>query len=40
MYLYVAIQQGSSNAGAVGNMEYPFITIIPKSSLAWSGSTW
>ena len=29
---------GSSNAGALRNMEYSFITMA--SSLAWSGSTW
>ena len=31
---------GSSNAGALGNVEYPFIAIAPRSTLAWSGSTW
>ena len=31
---------GSSNAGALGNAEYPFIVIAFMSTLAWSGSTW
>ena len=31
---------GSSNAGALGNAEYPFIAIAPRSTLARSGSTW
>ena len=31
---------GSSNAGALGNAEYPFIAIAPKSTLAQSGSIW
>ena len=26
--------EGSSNAGALGNAEYPFIAITPKSTLA------
>ena len=30
----------SSNAGALGNAEYPFIAIAHGSTLAWSGSTW
>ena len=30
---------GFSNAGALGNVEYAFITIAPKFTLAWSGST-
>ena len=34
----VAFPQG--NAGALGNAEYPFIAIAPRSSLARSGSTW
>ena len=29
-----------SNDGALGNAEYPFITISSRSTLAWSGSTW
>ena len=29
-----------SNAGALGNAEYPFIAIAPRSTLAQSGSTW
>ena len=32
--------RGSSNAGALGNAEYFFIAIAPKSTLAWSVSTW
>ena len=31
---------GSSNAGALGNVEYPVIVIAPRSTLAWHGSTW
>ena len=31
---------GSSNAGALGNVEYPFIGIAPRSTLTQSGSTW
>ena len=31
---------GFSNAGALGNAEYPFINIPPMSSLALSGSSW
>ena len=31
---------GSSNVRTLGNVEYPFITIAPRSSLAQSGSTW
>ena len=31
---------GSSNAGDLGNAEYHFIAIAPRSTLAWSGSTW
>ena len=31
---------GSSSAGALGNVEYPFITIASRSTLARSGSTW
>ena len=30
----------SSNAGALGNAEYPFIAIAPRSTLAQNGSTW
>ena len=30
----------SSNCGALGNAEYPFIAIAPRSTLAWSSSTW
>ena len=29
-----------SRAGALGNAEYSFIAIAPRSNLAWSGSTW
>ena len=28
------------DAGALGNVEYPFIAITPRSTLAWSDSTW
>ena len=28
------------NAGALGNVEYPFIAIAPRSTLARRGSTW
>ena len=31
---------GPSNAGALGNMEHPFIAIAPKSTQARRGSTW
>ena len=31
---------GSSDIGALGNAEYPFIAIAPRSIRAWSGSTW
>ena len=31
---------GSSNVGALGNAEYPFIAIAPRSTLARSDSTW
>ena len=31
---------GSSDAGALGNAEYLFIAIAPRSTLAWCGSTW
>ena len=31
---------GSNNVGALGNAEYPFIAITPRSTLARSGSTW
>ena len=31
---------GSSDAGAWGNAEYPFIAIAPRSTLPWNGSTW
>ena len=31
---------GFSNAGVLGNVEYPFIAIAPKPTLAWCGSTW
>ena len=29
-----------SNAGELGNVEYPFIAIILRSTLAHTGSTW
>ena len=29
--------QGSGSAGTLGNAEYPFIAIAPRSTLAWSG---
>ena len=28
-----------SNAGGLGNAEYPFIAIAPRSALAWRGRT-
>ena len=31
---------GSSNAGALGNAEYPFIAIAPRSTFIRSDSTW
>ena len=31
---------GSSNAGALRIVEYSFIAIVPRSTLAWNGSTW
>ena len=31
---------GSSNTGALGSVEYPFISIDPRSTLARSCSTW
>ena len=31
---------GSSNVGVLKNVEHPFIAITPRSTLAWSGSTW
>ena len=31
---------GSSNAGALGNVDYPFIAIVPRSTLTRNGSTW
>ena len=30
----------TSNAGALGDAEHPFIAIAPKSTLARRGSTW
>ena len=30
----------NSVLGDLGNMEYLFIAIAPKSTLTWSGSTW
>ena len=32
--------QGSSNAGDLGNAEYPFIAIAPESTLTRSNTTW
>ena len=32
--------QGFSNAGDLGNVEYPFISVVPRFTLTWSGSTW
>ena len=29
-----------TNAGALGNMEYSFIAIAPRSTLTWTGNTW
>ena len=31
---------GSTNSGALGNAEYPFIAIVSRSVLTWSGSIW
>ena len=31
---------GFSDAGSLGTAEYPFIAIVPKSTLARSCSTW
>ena len=31
---------GFSNAGALGNVEHPFIAITPRSTPAHSGSIW
>ena len=31
---------GSSNAGTLGNAEYWFIAIVPRSPQTWSGGTW
>ena len=31
---------GSSNTEDLGNAEYSFIVIAPRSTLAWSGNTW
>ena len=28
------------HAGALGNVDHPFIAIAPRSTLAWNGSTW
>ena len=30
----------SSNAGVLGNADYPFIAITPRSTLTWSSSIW
>ena len=38
--LNFTIEFDNSNAGALSNTEYPFNAIDPRSSLAWSGSTW
>ena len=32
--------RGPSNAGDLENVEYPFIAIAPRSTLARRGSTW
>ena len=40
IWYYTIWWWGSSNAWALGNAQYPFIAITPKSTLAWSGSTW
>ena len=36
----VLIMTLNSNAGALGNAEYPFIAIASRSTLVQSGSTW
>ena len=28
------------DAGGLGNAEYPFIAITPRSTLAWTGNSW
>ena len=33
-------QSDGSSFGDLGNVEYPFIAIAPRSSLAQSGSIW
>ena len=33
-------QHDNTLVGALGNVEYPFIAIGPKSTLAQIGSTW
>ena len=33
-------KQSDGEAPVMGNVEYPFITIVPRSTLVWSGSTW
>ena len=32
--------RGSSNAGALGSVEHPFIAIAPRSILAQNDGTW
>ena len=35
-----SVGEGSSNTGALGNAEYPFIAIVPRSTQSRSGNTW
>ena len=34
-----AVEYTNSNAGALGNVEFPFTVISLRSTLAWSGNT-
>ena len=38
--LDISARAGSATSEALGNVEYPFIAITPRSTLTWSGSTW
>ena len=40
VFISFSLLEGFSNAGVLGNVEYPFIAIAVKSTLAWSGSIW
>ena len=39
-FILISIFVVQLNTWALGNVEYPFIAISPRSTLAWSGSTW